>query len=364
MILENSPTPDISASETWIIQDGQQIENLLGGKPDDIRYFISASPGVTIFSNDDLMIEGGIHYNPAIGDTIMMLFDGDSWYELSRSLNPLYNGITITDYQMDNAYIERQIELLRAAVASNMDYYLQNFNDLQNQLDELNFGGSVNAPTTLSYDTNTIVNIQSDIDGLGKYLGYDVIIEFDAGVYNIISRINFDGFYGPKKIYVFGPTSQQIYTPTKNCILDCVSSGLTEGAFEFEQCNCGIVMDGFQINHNNTLTNLHSGAINLISCADVDLQNLAVNSSNYIGNGVHAYKSELTVTNTYFQKGETAIFANERSRVIVDNCDDFSYAPKYGLYATRGSYIGVVDNQFPDGTIEDVRQDRGAMVVV
>jgi len=60
----------------------------------------------------------------------------------------------------------------------------------------------------------------------------------------------------------------------------------------------------------------------------------------------------------------SAICADETSRLSVENCNDYNFVPQYGLFATNASYIGVLDNQYPDGTVEDVHQERGSMIVV
>ena len=362
MILENSPTPDISGSHTWLIQDGQQITNFLGGQPDDINYFITTSPGVKIKSNEFIKLEAGVEYSPAIGDTLMIIYDGDCWYELSRSLNPLYSGLSLDEFQMDGAFIERQIELIKQQIASNMEYCLTNINDLQNQISEFNYGGSVNSEQHFYFSESTFNEFQTTIDSLGKYLSADVYLEFIPGSYNIINRIKIDDFYGPGIMHMVGPSSQRVYTPTKNTIF--TSTGILTSTFDFENCNCGIILNGMQFNHNNQAIDNHSGALNFISCGNVELKNLSVNNTNYISHNIHGYKSELSILNTYFQKGLSAIFANERSRFVVENCDDFSFTPNIGLYASRASYIGVVDNQYPDGSINDVKQEHGSMIVV
>lgn len=362
MILENSTTPNISGDDVFLVGDQQQISNFIGGQPDDIRYFIFTCSGTKIKSNDNIKLEGQADFSPATGDTLVLLYDGECWFELTRSLNPLYDGIALNDYQMDNAFIERQIELLRRAISSNLDYFIQNINNIQNQIDSTNYGGSVNVLTELTYSIESIDTIQVGINNLGRYLQEDVYIYLTEGVYNVAARMDFDDFYGPGNLWILGPTSQFVYTQTKNTILS--STGIDTPLMSFKNCLCGIRLNGFQINHNNTQTDEYCGGLNFINCQDVEVCNLSINGVDYITNGLHFYKTNATVLNCFFQKGKAAIFANERSRVLVENCDDYSFMPQYGLYASRASMIGIVDNQIPDGSIDDYYQDRGGMVVV
>jgi len=362
MILENSPTPDISGSDTWLIQDGQQIVNFVGGQPDDLRYFIVTGPGAVIFSNEDIKLESGVNYSPTIGDTFMLIFDGEKWYEISRSLNPLYSGIVMDEYQMDNAYIERQIELIKQQMASNMEYCMNNILDLQHQINQINFGGTVNDSVHLVYDPTNFSTLQSDINNLGKYLMVDVVIEFLPGTYTFNGHIVFNNFNGPGSIIVTGPSDQYTYSQSKNTILD--ATGINHSLFNFHGCNCALRVGGLQIYHNNSLMDGNDGGISFRDCPNFETVCLSINNMGFVSHGIYSYKSNGYIADCYFQRGYSAIYADNLSRLSIKNCDDYNFAPNYGLFSTSASYIGVLDNQFPDGTVEDVHQEKGSMIVV
>jgi len=90
VIDDSTETPDIRDYRTWHITEYVIIRNLLMGKPDDIRYFIWKTEAV-MDCNCAIRLQGDTPFTGAPGDTMVLIFDGLSWRELSRSLNSFIN---------------------------------------------------------------------------------------------------------------------------------------------------------------------------------------------------------------------------------------------------------------------------------
>jgi len=84
----NTPFPEIDKYRTWMIIEDVEINNFLMGKPEDIRYIIFRSDA-TINSGVNIRLEGDTPLRGKNGDTIILIFDGYAWRELSRSLNSI-----------------------------------------------------------------------------------------------------------------------------------------------------------------------------------------------------------------------------------------------------------------------------------
>jgi len=84
--LANTPFPEIYKYRTWKITENVIISNLLCGRPDDIRYLIFKETA-TISSGMNIRLEGDMDFEGHNGDTIVLLYDGYAWRELSRSIN-------------------------------------------------------------------------------------------------------------------------------------------------------------------------------------------------------------------------------------------------------------------------------------
>ena len=82
----DAPFPEIDKYRTWNIVENCVIDNFLMGRPDDIRYIIFKE-NATINSGMNIRLEGDVCFDGHIGDTIVLLFDGFAWREVSRSLN-------------------------------------------------------------------------------------------------------------------------------------------------------------------------------------------------------------------------------------------------------------------------------------
>jgi len=97
IITDATETPDISANRTWQITHPVVIRNLLMGKPDDIRYIIFRTEAV-IDCNCAIRLQGDMPFTGLAGDTMVLLFDGLSWRELSRSINSMVDtGFVVPD---------------------------------------------------------------------------------------------------------------------------------------------------------------------------------------------------------------------------------------------------------------------------
>jgi len=82
----DAPFPEIKEYRTWHIMENCIIDNFLMGKPDDIRYIIFKATA-TIHAGINIRLEGDVCLEGHDGDTLVLLFDGYAWRELSRSLN-------------------------------------------------------------------------------------------------------------------------------------------------------------------------------------------------------------------------------------------------------------------------------------
>jgi len=82
----NTPFPEIDKYRTWQITENVVVNNLLFGKVDDIRYILFKSTA-TLMSNANIRLEGDMSFEGKNGDTLILLFDGYAWREISRSLN-------------------------------------------------------------------------------------------------------------------------------------------------------------------------------------------------------------------------------------------------------------------------------------
>jgi len=111
MILDPIATPDISQSEVYVVDSTIPVTNLLGGHPDDLRYFVFANDSV-FNSNTNIKLQAGVNFQGKVGDTLVLLYDGTEWLEMSRSLNPLYAGGSLNDYQSIEACNENDATMV------------------------------------------------------------------------------------------------------------------------------------------------------------------------------------------------------------------------------------------------------------
>ena len=87
-ISDETETPDIRSYRTWQIVNYVIIRNLLMGKPDDIRYLIWRTEA-KIDCNCAIRLQGDLPFTGLAGDTMVLMFDGLSWRELTRSINSI-----------------------------------------------------------------------------------------------------------------------------------------------------------------------------------------------------------------------------------------------------------------------------------
>ena len=85
---DDCPFPEIDKYRTWAIVENCTIDNFLMGRPDDIRYIIFRTDA-TINSGMTIRLEGDANFEGHDGDTLILLYDGFAWREISRSINSI-----------------------------------------------------------------------------------------------------------------------------------------------------------------------------------------------------------------------------------------------------------------------------------
>jgi len=89
-IPDNDTTPDISGYRTWkTATSGLAVEivNFTQCRADDVKYIIFSNGLTTIKNNANIKLQGATDFLGASGDTLQLIYDGSTWYELTRSLN-------------------------------------------------------------------------------------------------------------------------------------------------------------------------------------------------------------------------------------------------------------------------------------
>ena len=77
-------TPDISNYRTYKLTLGSatDITNFIGGKADDIRYFIFTNSNATIKHGANIKLASGSDFNGSANDVLQLIYDGLVWYEV------------------------------------------------------------------------------------------------------------------------------------------------------------------------------------------------------------------------------------------------------------------------------------------
>jgi len=89
VMTDGDVTPDLSDYRTWKTNSSAPvtITNFDGCRADDIKYIIFADSNTTIQHNANIALQGGADFIGIADDTIVLIFDGSTWFELTRSLN-------------------------------------------------------------------------------------------------------------------------------------------------------------------------------------------------------------------------------------------------------------------------------------
>jgi len=82
----NTPFTEINEYRTWRIIEEVTISNFLMGKVDDIRYIIFNATAI-INSGMNIRLGSDVSFQGQDGDTMIFIYDGYAWREISRSLN-------------------------------------------------------------------------------------------------------------------------------------------------------------------------------------------------------------------------------------------------------------------------------------
>jgi len=88
-MIDGDTTPDLSDHRTWKTNSSAPttITNFDGCRADDERRIIFTDSNTTFQHNVYITLQGGADFVGVADDTLSLIFDGSTWYELSRSLN-------------------------------------------------------------------------------------------------------------------------------------------------------------------------------------------------------------------------------------------------------------------------------------
>jgi len=347
MNLENSATPDISESSTYVILNTITIIDLLNGNPDDIRYFTFGASSI-IASNSIIRLQGGLNFTGLIGDTLVLLYDGTNWLEISRSLNPLSVGGDLDSYAYDSGYIIQEINALKNSTSV-----------IQNKLDLINMT-AIDITVNLN-DDMTQAELQEEIDDISNIISdnADITINFTEGDYILSAPLEIRDFNGDGKLYITS-TDDSGFSTSKISVLNSL---LNKTAL-LKVINCSIPIEISAIQGLYSLENLttYQGGIEIINCAKVDVYSTYIESNEKIGSNIYYENSSGIVYDTYIKNGNQGICSSHMSNVSIENCDDYSIAPNYGIASIKGSIISLWDSEQPDGSIDDTLTSGGGVI--
>lgn len=348
MYLENSNTPDISTSETYIINNDLTITNFLNGEPDDIRYFIFGTNAV-IESNTDIKLQGGVDLSGNIGDTITIIYDGSTWLEISRSLNPMYDGGKLSDYMMDISYIVNDLESLRASITA-MQRQVQLFSTISDTL-------------TLEFEpTMTYVDIQNEINNLYKHVtnNADVNLVFKAGEYILSSPLVMRNFRGDGTFHIKTEVADSFST-SKNVILN--TKAVNCSVFQFVNCDIPIYFNGFEIETDiSDAASIYNGAVEIVNSDKLQINYNYFNSESIVKDNIHFDNSTGLVAFNYFKNGNSCVHATNLSRMSLSENSVTGTNPNYGIVSSNGSTISLIDSQNLQGNISDSHTYGGGKI--
>jgi len=351
MILDPIATPDISQSVVYVVDSAIPITNLLGGHPDDIKYFVFANDSI-FESNIGIKLQAGVNFQGTVGDTLELIFDGTSWLELSRSLNPLYTGGSLNDYTLDSGYILNEINNLKNQVSLNEQ--------------QLNRIGVTYLNTTIEIDPSmSTADIQILIDNVKPNLinGVKIKFIFANGIYIITDSLNFNRFVGDGCVEITASSYGNTPTEVLPVIID--SHMVDIPVFKFIGCSCNIDVNGLDLFYNSIEIPLspygYAGVV-IVNSTAVNFNQCFVHANNDdYGCGIHYKNSSGVVNFTYTNRGKIGINSSEMSRISINDCySNDSYKPLYGIASLKGSEINLWDNNSPSGSVDNaLTQDGG-----
>jgi len=351
MILEPIPTPDISEDDVYIVDSNIPVENLLGGKPDDIRYFVFANDSIFL-SNNDIKLQAGVDFQGKVGDTLVLIYDGNEWLELSRSLNPLYAGGALDDYTLDSGYILNEINNLKNQVAI-----------IQQQLDKI---GAIDVNTTIHFTPSMSRNdMQVLIDNVRPTLinGVNVKFIFENGAYILDQPLVFRNFGGSGHIDISAINYED--TADENLAVALDSHSFGKPVFQIFDCSVEIQIAGLDCYYSvNQVPNVNEyGGIVIINSERVNIHQCYAHASNEYGSDIYYSNSSGIIRHTFTNKGACGITATNMSDISIFDCySNDSMKPQYGISSQNGSEINLWDNKSPSGVIDDTLVGNGGRI--
>jgi len=351
MILDPIATPDISQSEVYVVDTSIPITNLLGGHPDDLRYFVFANDSI-FNSNTDIKLQAGVNFQGKVGDTLVLLYDGINWLEMSRSLNPLYAGGSLNDYTLDSGYILNEINNLKNQVSV-----------IQQQLDVI---GATNVNTIVNFDSSmSSSQMQILIDAVKPTLvnGINIRFLFADGIYNLNNPLDFKNFKGYGNVEITASSWTNVPTETLNVTLD--SHIVDSPIFRFFDCDSEISINGIAGYYGTAampMLNMNGGVL-IKNSTNVNINQCFLYSDDNYGSGIYYSNSSGTIQYTYVNRGHIGINATNMSRISINNCpSNITNMPEYGISSIKGSEINLWDNISPSGTINNAITEDGGRI--
>jgi len=351
MILDPIATPDISGNDVFIVDSTIPIVNLLGGHPDDLRYFVFANDSV-FESNLDIKLQGGVNFQGTVGDTLILLYDGTNWLEISRSLNPLYAGGELNDYTLDSGYILSEINMIKNQIAV-----------MQHQLDKIGITESnliVNFEPTMSRAV-----MQDLINNVNPTLinGVTVNFIFADGTYILDGPLEFRRFNGDGQIEISSLSYSDIATESLSVKLD--SSFVHLPILQFFNCDISIKIagiEGFSSNPLNPSLYNNAGFV-VVNSPRINIHQCYVHSNNSNDIGVCYFNSSGIIKHTYTNNGLYGISATDMSKISICDCySNNSILPQYGIASLKGSEITLWDNNSPSGSVDNAKTEDGGRI--
>ena len=351
MLLDPISTPDVSQDDVYIVDSSIPIENLLGGNPDDIRYFVFANDSV-FESNSNIKLQAGVDFQGKVGDTLVLLYDGTDWLELSRSLNPLYSGGALNDYTLDSGYILNEINSIKDQIAL-----------IQQQLSYI--GATFEDKTIYLDPSMSCQDIQNEIDNIKPNLVNNATVKFifHDGYYTIDETLVFRNFHGDGKIEILAANCLGVPSENLNVRLDSYSQKIP--AIKIESSNIDFSIYGIECYYsleNDFATNLYGGIV-IRNSNNIKIDNCYVYTINDNGYDIYYENSSGIIKNTFTNEGFVGIRATDMARVSIDNCfSNTSHNPQYGISANNGSEISLWNNNSPSGDVDNTLTENGGRI--
>jgi len=351
MILDPVPNPDISHDDVYIVDTTIPIENLSGGHPDDVRYFIFANDSI-FKSNNDIKLQAGVDFQGKVGDTLVLLYDGMEWLEISRSLNPLYAGGSLNDYTLDSGYILNEINNIKNQIAI-----------IQQELQVI--GATTSDLTIIFNPAMTRADMQVLIDQVKPNIVYQSKVHFifEDGGYTLDAPLEFNRFNGDGTIEISSINYPTFPTEIYNVNIDSHSSKVP--VFKINNCDIDISIKGLNCYYGSlpNPSNNNFGGIVVMNSKYTDISYCNIRSDDEYGNDIYYSKSSGIITSTFTNKGAFGILATNMSRISITDCyANDTTKPQYGIGSLNGSEINLWDNHSPSGIIDNAYYENGGRI--